>query len=147
MSAELNLDQSEIERLAVGINNAVVGVPDVDEILANTTDNVEMAEQLKNDAEAVQTEAKTQLDIAEKIIKELSNAAVSQDAADLAVAQTRNDIDSARTNLGQVRLMTSYEICTYYTYITNYLLNIVINLRRSQTFEGMCSLHTKKQDL
>jgi len=103
LSAELNLDQSEIERLAVGINNAVVGVPDVDEILANTTDNVEMAEQLKNDAEAVQNEAKTQLDIAEKIIKELSNAAVSQDAADLAVAQTRNDIDSARTNLGQIQ--------------------------------------------
>ena len=137
MSAELNLDQSEIERLAVGINNAVVGVPDVDEILANTTDNVEMAEQLKNDAEAVQTEAKTQLDIAEKIIKELGNAAVSQDAADLAVVQTRNDIDSARTNLGQVRLMTSYEICTYYTYITKYLLNIIINLRKSQNFEGM----------
>ena len=100
MSAELNLDQSEIERLAVGINNAVVVVPD--EILANTADNVEMAENLKNDAEAVQNEAKTQLDIAEKIIKELSNAAVSQDAADLAVVQTRNDIDSARTNLGQV---------------------------------------------
>ena len=45
---------------------------------------------------------RTQLDIAEKIIRELSNAAVSQDAAEEAVIQTRNDIDSARTNLGQV---------------------------------------------
>ena len=45
---------------------------------------------------------RTKLDIAEKIIWELSNASVSQDAAEEAVIQTRNDIDSARTNLGQV---------------------------------------------
>ena len=95
-------DQAEIEKLAVDINNAIVGVPDVDQILADTADNVLLATDLKNEAEAVQKEAKTQLDIAEKIIRELSNAAVSQDAAEEAVIQTRNDIDSARTNLGQV---------------------------------------------
>ena len=102
MDAELAQDQAEIEKLAVDINNAIVGVPDVDQILADTADNVLMATDLKNEAEAVQKEAKTQLDIAEKIIRELSNAAVSQDAAEEAVIQTRNDIDSARTNLGQV---------------------------------------------
>ena len=102
MDAELAQDQAEIEKLAVDINNAIVGVPDVDQILADTADNVLMATELKNEAEAVQKEAKTQLDIAEKIIRELSNAAVSQDAAEEAVIQTRNDIDSARTNLGQV---------------------------------------------
>ena len=102
MDAELAQDQAEIEKLAVDINNAIVGVPDVDQILADTADNVLMAGDLKNEAEAVQKEAKTQLDIAEKIIRELSNAAVSQDAAEEAVIQTRNDIDSARTNLGQV---------------------------------------------
>ena len=102
LDAELAQDQAEIEKLAVDINNAIVGVPDVDQILADTADNVLMATELKNEAEAVQKEAKTQLDIAEKIIRELSNAAVSQDAAEEAVIQTRNDIDSARTNLGQV---------------------------------------------
>ena len=45
---------------------------------------------------------RTKLDIAEKIIWELSNASVSQDAAEEALIQTGNDIDSARTNLGQV---------------------------------------------
>ena len=102
LDAELAQDQAEIEKLAVDINNAIVGVPDVDQILADTADNVLMATELKNEAEAVQKEAKTQLDIAEKIIRELSNAADSQDAAEEAVIQTRNDIDSARTNLGQV---------------------------------------------
>ena len=102
LDAELAQDQAEIEKLAVDINNAIVGVPDVDQILADTADNVLMATDLKNEAEAVQKEAKTQLDIAEKIIRELSNAAVSQDAAEEAVIQTWNDIDSAGTNLGQV---------------------------------------------
>ena len=100
--AELNLDKDAIEQMAVDINNAIVGVPDVDQILADTGDDVINAEKLKNDAEAVKTEAKTQLEIAEKIINELSKAAVSQDAAETAVGQTRTDIDSARTNLGQV---------------------------------------------
>ena len=111
LDAELAQDQAEIEKLAVDINNAIVGVPDVDQILADTADNVLMATDLKNEAEAVQKEAKTQLDIAEKIIKELSNAAVSQDAAEEAVIQTRNDIDSARTNLGQVSYFLNYFIC------------------------------------
>jgi len=103
LSAELNLDQDAIEQMAVDINNAIVGVPDVDQILADTGDDVINAEKLKNDAEAVKTEAKTQLEIAEKIINELSKAAVSQDAAETAVGQTRTDIDSARTNLGQIQ--------------------------------------------
>ena len=111
LDAELAQDQAEIEKLAVDINNAIVGVPDVDQILADTADNVLMATELKNEAEAVQKEAKTQLDIAEKIIRELSNAAVSQDAAEEAVIQTRNDIDSARTNLGQVSYFLNYFIC------------------------------------
>ena len=105
LSAELLLDQDYIDQMAIDIQNAIVGVPDVDQILADTGDDVINAEQLKNDAEEVKTEAKTQLDIAEKIIKELSNAAVSQDAAETAVCRTQNDINSARTNLGQVSFL------------------------------------------
>ena len=90
--------------MAVDINNAIVGVPDVDQILADTGDDVIDAEKLKDDAENVKNEAKTQLQIAEKIIEELGKADVSQDAAEVAVGQTRTDIDSARTNLGQVSL-------------------------------------------
>ena len=89
-------------QMAVDINNAIVGVPDVDQILADTGDDVIDAEKLKDDAENVKNEAKTQLQIAEKIIEELGKADVSQDAAEVAVGQTRTDIDSARTNLGQV---------------------------------------------
>ena len=57
---------------------------------------------------------RTQLDIAEKIIRELSNATVSQDAAEEAVIQTRNDIDSARTNLGQVLKLIFKQIPTVF---------------------------------
>ena len=119
LSAELNLDQDAIEQMAVDINNAIVGVPDVDQILADTGDDVINAEKLKNDAEAVKTEAKTQLEIAEKIINELSKAAVSQDAAEQAVGQTRTDIDSARTNLGQVSFFRHLTFLLYQTFCEN----------------------------
>ena len=39
---------------------------------------------------------------AENVSKALSQAEESQNAADLAVTQTRSDIDSARADLGQV---------------------------------------------
>ena len=102
LSAELDLDQSEIQNLAVNINNAIVGVADVDQILADTADDLNTAEDLKIRAEMIQSQAKEQLDSAESVTKALSQAAVSQDAAELAVTQTRTDIDSARADLGKV---------------------------------------------
>ncbi len=102
MNAELNKDQTEIENLAMNINNAIVGVANVDQILQDTADDLITAEDLKTRAETVQAEAREQLDKAENVTQALSQAAVSQDAADLAVAQTRADTNLARADLGQV---------------------------------------------
>ena len=49
LSAELNLDQDAIEQMAVDINNAIVGVPDVDQILADTGDDVMIDNNVDND--------------------------------------------------------------------------------------------------
>ena len=105
LSAELDLNTAQIQGLAVNINNAIVGVADVDQILADTADDLITAEDLKTRAETVQAEAKAQLESAESVTRALSQAAVSQDAADLAVTQTRSDIDSARADLGQVSIL------------------------------------------
>lgn len=102
LTAEMNLDQTEIENLAVNINNAIVGVAEVDQILADTADDLITAEDLKVRAETAQAEAKAQLSSAENVTKALSQAAVSQDAADIAVTQTKSDIDDARSDLGSV---------------------------------------------
>lgn len=102
LNAELNLDESQIQDLAVQIEAAIENVADVDKILAETADDLRIAQDLKARAESVQTEAKAQLSSAESVTTNLSQAAVSQDAANDAVAQTRNDIDSARTDLGQI---------------------------------------------
>lgn len=102
LNEELNLDTAEIQNLAVSINNAIVGVPDVDQILADTADDLIKATDLKTRADAALNEAQQQLSSAESITEALSQAAVSQDAADIAVSQTQTDIDSARSDLGQV---------------------------------------------
>jgi len=87
----------------MNINNAIVGVANVDQILQDTADDLITAEDLKTRAETVQAEAREQLDKAENVTQALSQAAVSQDAADLAVAQTRADTNLARADLGQIQ--------------------------------------------
>ena len=103
LDAKLNLDQNQIENLASDIENAINGVADVEQILTDTAEDITTAEDLKARAEAIQVEAKAELDRAESVVKNLSEADESQNAADIAVSQTRNDIDSARADLGQVR--------------------------------------------
>ena len=103
LDAKLNLDQNQIENLASNIENAINGVADVEQILTDTAEDITTAEDLKARAEAIQVEAKAELDRAESVVKNLSEADESQNAADIAVSQTRNDIDSARADLGQVR--------------------------------------------
>ena len=106
----MNLAPPEIQNLATGINNAIVGVADVDNILADTADDLKNAEDLKVRAESIQALARQQLSSAENVTEALSQAAVSQDAADIAVTQTRTDIDSARGDLGKVSKFDFFSI-------------------------------------
>ena len=102
--AQLDLDESEIQTLALQINNAIVGVANVDQILADTADDLSTAQALKAKAEKVRDEAIAQREIANNVTKSLGEALVSQSAAENAVLETRTDIDSARSDLGQVYL-------------------------------------------
>ena len=102
MDAKLNLDQNEIQNLATDINDAIGGVADVEQIITDTAQDIITAQDLKNSAELAQQEAEAELLKAENVSKALSQAEESQNAADLAVTQTRSDIDSARADLGQV---------------------------------------------
>ena len=61
-----------------------------------------MAQDLKSRAEDAEMQAKAELAKAEKVAEDLSQAEESQNAADDAVTQTKQDIDSARSDLGQV---------------------------------------------
>lgn len=96
------MKDDQIQELAENINNAIGGVADVDQIIADTTDDLQAAQDLKARAELVRSEAKAQLDSAENVTNALSQAEESQNAADIAVTQTRDDIDRARADLGQV---------------------------------------------
>ena len=105
--AQLDLDDGEIQTLAAQINNAIVGVANVEQILADTADDLGTAQALKTRAETVRDEAIAQREVADNVTNLLSEAYVRQDAAEIAVSQTRTDIDSARSDLGQVLELNS----------------------------------------
>lgn len=96
------MDTNQIQSLASNINVAIGGVADVEQIIADTADDLVTAQDLQVRAEIVRSEAQGQLDSAESVTLALSQAEESQDAADMAVTRTRADIDSARSDLGQV---------------------------------------------
>ena len=102
MDAKLDLDQAEIQDLATEINAAIGDVSEVEQIITETADNLAFAQDLKSRAEDAELQAKAELAKAEKVAEDLSQAEESQNAADDAVTQTKQDIDSARSDLGQV---------------------------------------------
>ena len=102
MDAKLDLDQAEIQNLATEINAAIGDVSEVEQIITETADNLAVAQGLKSRAEDAEMQAKAELAKAEKVAEDLSQAEESQNAADDAVTQTKQDIDSARSDLGQV---------------------------------------------
>ena len=102
MDAKLDLDQAEIQDLATEINAAIGDVSEVEQIITETADNLAVAQDLKSRAEDAELQAKAELAKAEKVAEDLSQAEESQNAADDAVTQTKQDIDSARSDLGQV---------------------------------------------
>ena len=104
MDAKLNLDQAEIQDLATEINAAIGDVSEVEQIITETADNLAVAQDLKSRAEDAELQAKAELAKAEKVAEDLSQAEESQNAADDAVTQTKQDIDSARSDLGQVNI-------------------------------------------
>lgn len=97
------MDLDQYETLAIDIQNSIVCIPDVDRVLADTSQDLINVETLKKNAESVKTTSKSQLFIAYKIINDLSSAYVSQDATETAVGQARNDINSTKSNLEHVR--------------------------------------------
>ena len=116
LSAELDLDATQIENLADDINNAIADVVNVDEILAATSGDLTAAMNLKHRAEIVRADAQAQLAGAEGVTKALSDAEESQDAADLAITNTRTDIDAARKDLAQVSIKTSIGVVKIFVY-------------------------------
>ena len=103
MNAEMTMDNAKIEELAGNINNAISGVSNVDEILAETSGDLSRAETLRDSAVSIREEAEKQLAIAENVTKHLSEAVEAQNQADIRIQATQTDIDSARVDLSTVR--------------------------------------------
>lgn len=102
MAAELNMDPAKIAELAEKINVAIEGVANVDEILADTSDDLARAQVLSESAKRAKELADEQLKHAEKVTQDLSLAVEAQNRADVDIQATQTDIDSARKNLAKI---------------------------------------------
>ena len=100
--AEMSLDNAEIQELAEKINNAISGVSNVDQILEDTSSDLNRAEQLEKAAKDVREEAVKQLKQAEAVTLDLSKASEAQNDADQKIQTTQTDIDSARKDLATI---------------------------------------------
>lgn len=105
----MDKDTEGIQALADQINVAITSVTNVDDILEDTREPLRNAEELKYRADMVKTEAEKELEKAEKITKALSDAVEAQNIVSEAIVGAQENIDNARTDLGQVGLRSGLE--------------------------------------
>lgn len=98
----MDLDSSEISGLAQEINSAIDSVTNVDQILAETADDLSRAQELQQRADRTKQNAEEQLKHAEEVTNFLSQAVEAQNKADISIQSAQEDIDSARKDLSQV---------------------------------------------
>ena len=80
----------------------LVNIPDAEQILEDTDEDLAKARELRQEAVEVQTEAQTQLDKVNNITGDLGSALEAQYDADQNIQRANADIDSARENLSKV---------------------------------------------
>eukprot|EP00094_Tigriopus_californicus_P009037 TCALIF_08711-PA protein Name:"Similar to LanB1 Laminin subunit beta-1 (Drosophila melanogaster)" AED:0.08 eAED:0.08 QI:0/0.86/0.81/1/0.86/0.87/16/623/1807 len=102
LAAEMDLDSSEISGLAQEINSAIDSVTNVDQILAETADDLNRAQELQRRADFTKQNAEEQLKHAEEVTNFLSQAVEAQNMADISIQSAQEDIDSARKDLSQI---------------------------------------------
>ena len=101
----MDLESSAIADLADQINAAIGSVSNVEQILSDTSDDLNTAQDLKVRADRTRENAEAQLKHAEEVTTNLSEAVEAQNKADVSIQSAQADIDVARKDLSQVRMI------------------------------------------
>ncbi|XP_066997490.2 laminin subunit beta-1 [Anabrus simplex] len=107
LKKNIHLQPEQITELAQQINETIASLTDIDTILADTADDLTLANNLKKQADAAKMAAVGVLDTAEGVVKALDEAKEAQDKADSAIMKANDDISAAETDLYQIRSETS----------------------------------------
>ena len=102
LAAKMDLESSAIADLADQINAAIGSVSNVDQILSDTSEDLNRAQDLKARADQTRENAERQLKHAEEVTTNLAEAVEAQNKADISIQSAQADIDVARKDLSQV---------------------------------------------
>lgn len=100
--AELRLNDSTISDIANKINVAISNVADVEGILGDTESDLAKVLELAQASKNARKFAQDELDKANKVTENLSQALEAQNNADVSIQSTQTKIGSAREDLAQI---------------------------------------------
>lgn len=103
----ISLSPDQIMALADEINKTIQGLQNIDVILNATSNDLSVAQKLKNQAEMAETEANSILGKAEDVLENLKSAGTAQEAAERAINQADSDISNAEADLTQIESETA----------------------------------------
>ncbi|GAB6026920.1 laminin beta [Chamberlinius hualienensis] len=98
----IKLRPEEITNLAKQINDTIASLTNIDQILAETADDLARAQALKKQADDAKKDAEDVFNTAKKVAKALEDAKDAQDKAKAAIDKANDDINNAEANLAQI---------------------------------------------
>ncbi|PSN55873.1 Laminin subunit beta-1, partial [Blattella germanica] len=102
LNKDIHLRPEEITSLTSNINDTVSSLKDIDRILSETSDDMELANSLKRDADKAKLDAEGILETAQKVVSALNDAQETQHKAEGAINKAHQDISSAQKDLAQI---------------------------------------------
>ena len=106
LAKNIKLKPDEIKALADRIKSIVGSLTDSEKILADTRDDLQLAEKLKNDAERAKENAIAKQNLANKVAVLLSDAQRAQDRAQAAIDQAERDVSRSEKDLEEIAELT-----------------------------------------
>ncbi|XP_050582063.1 laminin subunit beta-1 [Bombus affinis] len=106
LAKNIKLKPDEIKILADRIKSIVGSLTDSEKILADTRDDLQLAEKLKNDADRAKEEAIAKQNLANKVVILLSDAQRAQDRAQAAIDQAERDVRRFENDLEEIAEVT-----------------------------------------
>ncbi|XP_021926605.1 laminin subunit beta-1 isoform X2 [Zootermopsis nevadensis] len=108
LNKDIYLRPEQITNLTSSINDTISSLKDIDTILAATSDDLDLANSLKRQADKAKVDAEGILDTAQRVVSALDEAQEAQMKAEEAIQKARDDISAAEKDLAQIDSETDY---------------------------------------
>ncbi|KAF4532826.1 hypothetical protein B566_EDAN002677 [Ephemera danica] len=107
LKKNIQLQPAQITELAQKINDTIASLTNIDAIIAETSEDLDNANQVKKDAGDAKDGAEDVLQTAQRVVDALQEARDAQDKADEAIEKANDDIATAEKDLTQIASETT----------------------------------------